>query len=97
MDTLSALLEMVRDKVGPTVLPHGAITSVLNSVNSDPKLVVRRVVEPDLHMQFRIAYSLERPTTSVMRELAKAIRAEVARAIDEGRMAGRLVGPTEED
>jgi LysR family nitrogen assimilation transcriptional regulator len=97
MDTLSALLEMVRDKVGPTVLPHGAITSVLNSVNTDPKLLVRRVVEPDLHMQFRIAYSLERPTTSVMRELARAIRAEVARAIDEGRMAGRLVGPTEED
>lgn len=93
MDTLSALLEMVRDGVGPTVLPHGAISAVLQAVNADPKLVVRRVVDPDINLQFRIAYSLERPTTSVMRELARAIRAEVVRAIDEGRMAGRLVGP----
>ena len=88
MDALQAVIELVRSGVGPTVLPYGAMRSLMSD-----GVTVRRIVDPEINMQFRIAYSLERPTTVLMRHLAKAIRAEVARAVADGRMAGRLVGP----
>ena len=50
----------------------------------------RRVVEPDVTMQFMIAYSLQRPTTLAMRELVRILRMEVNRAVAEGRLMGRL-------
>jgi len=89
MDALSASLELVRNGVGPTVLPHGAT----RAIGADAGVTVRRVVDPEISMQFRIAYSLERPTTVLMRTLARAIRAEVARAVGDGRIAGKLIGP----
>ena len=91
MEALSACLELVRSGLGPTVLPHGATRSIAD----DPGVLVRRVVDPEIQMQFRIAYSLERPTTVLMRHLARAIRIEVSRAVADGRMAGRLVGSTQ--
>jgi LysR family nitrogen assimilation transcriptional regulator len=69
-----------------TVLPQGAILAEMR----DSAFAVRRLVEPDVTQSFLIAFSLQRPTTMAMRELARALRHEVKVAIDEGRMAGRL-------
>jgi LysR family transcriptional regulator, nitrogen assimilation regulatory protein len=86
VDSLAALKELVRAKVGPTVLPHG---TVINEA-IDPAFVVRRVVKPEVTMKFMIAYSVNRPVTPAMRELATMIRAEVRKALAEGRMKGRI-------
>jgi LysR family transcriptional regulator, nitrogen assimilation regulatory protein len=56
----------------------------------DSRFIIRRVVDPDVSMQFMIAYSLQRPTTLAMRELVRILRMEVNRAVTEGRLMGRL-------
>ena len=58
IDALEALKELVRRGVASTVLPHGTILKEAQ----DPNLVIRRLVDPDVTMQFMIAYSLQRPT-----------------------------------
>jgi LysR family nitrogen assimilation transcriptional regulator len=86
VDSLATIRELVRQGIGMTVLPQGAILAELR----DSAFAVRRLVEPDVTQSFLIAFSLQRPTTMAMRELARAVRHEVKVAIDEGRMAGRL-------
>ena len=87
IDALEALKELVRRGIASTVLPHATLGA--KDVR-DPKLTIRRVAEPDVAMQFMIAYSLQRPTTLAMRELVRLVRAEVSRAITERRLIGRL-------
>ncbi|HKE93431.1 MAG TPA: LysR family transcriptional regulator [Povalibacter sp.] len=86
IDALEALKELVRRGAASTVLPHGAILKEAD----DPEFIVRRLVAPDVTMQFMIAYSLQRPTTLAMRELVRILRTEVSRALIERRMIGRL-------
>jgi len=86
IDALEAMKNLVRQGVAPTVLPHGAILKEVD----DPDLVVRRLTAPEVTMQFMIAYSLQRPATLAMRELARFLRAEVQQALASGRMMGRL-------
>jgi LysR family nitrogen assimilation transcriptional regulator len=86
IDALEALKDLVRRGVGPTVLPHGVILKEF----TDAQLVVRRIVAPDVSMQFMLAYSLQRQTTLAMRELARVLRVELRRAVAEGRLMGRV-------
>jgi LysR family nitrogen assimilation transcriptional regulator len=86
IDSLAALKDLVRGGSFMSVLPHGAIQPEA----ANPAFGVRRLAAPDLTMEFMIAYSLQRPTTVAMRELARTVRAEVARAVAEGRLPGRL-------
>ena len=86
VDSLNALRSLVRNGYGITVLPHGAISEEL----SDPNLIVRRLVEPDLFQQFMLAYSLQRPTTLAMRELARSIRQKIRQGVENGTIVGRL-------
>jgi LysR family nitrogen assimilation transcriptional regulator len=86
VDSLATIRELVRQEIGMTVLPQGAIFAELR----DSAFAVRRLVEPDVTQSFLIAFSLQRPTTMAMRELARAVRQEVKLALEEGRMAGRL-------
>ncbi len=86
IDALEALKELVRRGIAATVLPHGAILKEAQ----DPQFIIRRIVDPDVTMQFMIAYSLQRPTTLAMRELVRIPRAEVNDALAAGRMIGRL-------
>lgn len=86
IDALEALKDLVRRGIASTVLPHGTILKEVH----DPDLVVRRVVDPDVTTQFMIAYSLQRPTTLAMRELARILKAEIQEAIAAGRMIGRI-------
>lgn len=86
IDALEALKDLVRRGVAPTILPHGTILKEV----TDPELIVRRVVAPDVTTKFMIAYSQRRPTTLAMRELARILRAQVIQAVAEGRMMGRV-------
>jgi LysR family transcriptional regulator, nitrogen assimilation regulatory protein len=86
IDALEALKELVGRGLAATVLPHGAALKEAE----DSRFVVRRLVDPDVTMQFMIAYSLQRPTTLAMRELVRILRMEAIRAVDEGRLRGRL-------
>jgi LysR family transcriptional regulator, nitrogen assimilation regulatory protein len=86
IDALEALFSLVRRGVASTILPHGAIVRHI----TDSELLIRRVVDPELTMQFMIAYSLQRPTTLAMRELGRLVRIEVSQAIADGRMVGHL-------
>jgi LysR family nitrogen assimilation transcriptional regulator len=86
IDALEALKELVRRGVAATVLPHGAALKEAE----DSRFIIRRVVDPDVTMQFMIAYSLQRPATLAMRELVRILRMEVNRAVAEGRLMGRL-------
>jgi LysR family transcriptional regulator, nitrogen assimilation regulatory protein len=86
IDALEALFSLVRRGVASTILPHGAIVRHFQ----DPELLIRRVVDPEVSMQFMIAYSLQRPTTLAMRELGRLVRIEVAQAIADGRMVGSM-------
>ena len=86
IDALEALKELVRRGVAATVLPHGAALKEAE----DARFIIRRVVDPDVTMQFMIAYSLQRPTTLAMRELVRILRMEVQRAVAEGRLLGRV-------
>lgn len=87
IDALDVLKELVRRGIGATVLPHGAI---LNE-STDTELVVRRLVSPEVTMQFMIAYSLQRQITVAMRELSRILRLEVRKAVSEGRLMGRAL------
>jgi LysR family nitrogen assimilation transcriptional regulator len=89
IDALEALFNLVRRGIASTILPHGAIVRHL----ADPELLIRRVVDPEVTMQFMIAYSLQRPTTLAMRELGRLVRVEVAQAIADGRMVGLMEKP----
>jgi LysR family transcriptional regulator, nitrogen assimilation regulatory protein len=84
VDSLAALKDLINAKVGPTVLPHGTVISA----TMDSAMVVRRVVKPEVTMTFMIAYSVHRPVSSAMRELARTIRSEIHNAIIEGRVKG---------
>jgi LysR family transcriptional regulator, nitrogen assimilation regulatory protein len=86
IDALEALKELVRRGVAATVLPHGAALKEAEDV----RFIIRRVVDPDVTMQFMIAYSLQRPATLAMRELVRILRMEANRAVSEGRLLGRL-------
>ena len=86
IDALEALKELVRRGVAATVLPHAAALQEAE----DARFIIRRVVDPDVTMQFMIAYSLQRPTTLAMRELVRILRLDVNRAVAEGRLLGRL-------
>src|SRR5262245_38043825 len=86
IDALTALKELVRRGHGATVLPHGALLPE----GIQPPFTARRIIDPDLSIAFSIAFSLQRPTTLGMRELARAIRAEVRNAIQDKRLSGRL-------
>jgi LysR family nitrogen assimilation transcriptional regulator len=84
VDSLAALKELVNAKVGPTVLPYGTVISA----TMDPMIVVRRLVKPEVTMTFMIAYSVDRPVTPAMRELARTIRTEIHNSIVDGRVKG---------
>jgi len=86
IDALEAMKNLVRQGIAATVLPFGAILKEAG----DPELLVRRVTDPEVTMQFMLAYSLQRPATLAMRELARILRAEVKLALASGRMTGRL-------
>src|SRR5262245_59141557 len=86
IDALEAMKNLVRQGIAPTVLPFGAMLKEAD----DPELVVRRVTDPEVTMQFMLAYSLQRPATLAMRELARIVRAEVRQALASGKMIGRL-------
>jgi LysR family nitrogen assimilation transcriptional regulator len=89
VDALSALKKLVREGLGFTVLPQGVIQT--EAGNTD--FGFRRIVEPDLRQDFMMAFSLQRPTTLAMRELARATRLELARALADGRLVGHAEGP----
>jgi LysR family transcriptional regulator, nitrogen assimilation regulatory protein len=40
-----------------------------------------------------LAFSLHRPTTLAMRELARRVRVELTKAVADGRMVGRMDQP----
>ena len=86
IDALEAMKNLVRQGIASTVLPHGAMLKEVD----DPELVVRRLTDPEVTMQFMIAYSLQRPATLAMRELARIVRAEVQLALASGTMMGRV-------
>jgi LysR family nitrogen assimilation transcriptional regulator len=84
VDALSALKKLVRDGHGFTVLPHGVILPEAGTRDFG----FRRLVEPDLRQDFMMAFSLQRPTTLAMRELARHVRVELGRALADGRLVG---------
>ncbi|MER9469370.1 LysR substrate-binding domain-containing protein [Mesorhizobium sp. M0482] len=86
VDALAPLKKLVRDGHGLTVLPHG----VINFEVSNPEFSFRKLVEPNLTQRFMLAFSLQRPTTLAMRELARRVRIELRKAVEDGRMVGRL-------
>lgn len=86
VDALSPLKQLVREGYGFTVLPHGVI---LPEIGNDD-FGFRRLVEPELTQRFMLAFSLQRPTTVAMRELARRVRIELAKAVADGRMVGRV-------
>lgn len=86
VDALTALIKLVRQGMGFTVLPHGVILP--EAQNRD--FGYRRLVEPSVKQDYMIAFSLQRPTTHAMRELARRVRAEVNRALQDGRLVGRV-------
>ena len=88
IDALAALKELVRDGMGATILPSGALYPDWQ----DPSFLSLRVVEPELSMHFTIAYSVQNPVTLGMRELARTIKGEVRRAVATGRLAGQVEG-----
>ena len=89
VDALSALKKLVKEGHGFTVLPHGVILPEIG--NED--FAFRRLVEPVLSQRFMLAYSLQRPTTLAMRELARRVRVELTNAVADGRMVGRMDRP----
>lgn len=86
VDALGALKKLVHDGHGYTVLPHGVIVPEVG--NKD--FGFRRLVEPGLRQDFMLAFSLQRPTTLAMRELARNVRSELARAMADGRLVGHI-------
>lgn len=88
VDALAPLKKLVLDGHGFTILPHAV---VFQNPGAEA-FAFRRLVAPELSQRFMLAYSLQRPTTLAMRELARRVRTELARAVSEGRMVGRLSG-----
>jgi LysR family transcriptional regulator, nitrogen assimilation regulatory protein len=86
VDALEVIRDLVRRRIGATVQPSGAI----GKESTDKQLVVRRVVDPEITLQFMVAYSLQRPMTLAIRELTRVLRIEIRRAISEGRLMGRV-------
>lgn len=86
VDALSPLKQLVREGYGFTVLPHGVILPEI----SNQDFGFRRLVDPELTQRFMLAFSLQRPTTLAMRELARRVRIEISKAIADGRMVGRM-------
>ena len=86
VDALEVIKDLVRRGRGATVLPSGAIGKEF----ADKRLVVRRVVDPEVSLQFMVAYSSERQMTLAIRELTRVLRAEVQRALCEGRLMGHM-------
>lgn len=86
VDALSALKKLVREGNGFTILPRGVILS--EEGNTD--FAARRLIDPDLRQDFMMAFSLQRPTTRAMRELAQLVRSELCRALDDGRLVGHV-------
>jgi len=70
MDAQQALKELVRRGIAATVLPHGSLLKEA----TDPTLIIRRLINPDVTMQLMIAYSPQRPLTLAMRELVRTLR-----------------------
>jgi LysR family nitrogen assimilation transcriptional regulator len=86
IDALVPLKKLVQEGHGFSVLPHGAIP---RGIDND-EFAFRRLVEPALSQRFMLAYSLQRPTTLAMRELARRVRIELAKAVADGRVVGRM-------
>lgn len=86
VDALTALIKLVRHGMGFTVLPHGVIE--LEAGNRD--FGYRRLVEPVVRQDYMMAFSLQRPTTHAMRELSRRVRAEINRALKDGRLVGHV-------
>ena len=86
IDALVPLKKLVQEGHGFSVLPHGAIP---RGIDND-EFAFRRLVEPALSQRFMLAFSLQRPTTLAMRELARRVRIELAKAVADGRVVGRM-------
>lgn len=86
VDALSALKKLLLGGHGFSVLPHG----VIESVPGQGELGYRRLVEPALRQDLMLAYSLHRPVTRAMGELARQVRAELTRALADGRLVGHV-------
>jgi LysR family nitrogen assimilation transcriptional regulator len=86
VDALSALKKLVLEGHGFTVLPYGVIHREAGTEGFDS----RRLVEPSLSQRIMLAFSFQRPTTPAMRELARRVRIELAKAVASGRMSGRM-------
>lgn len=92
VDALSALKKLILAGHGFTVLPYGVIKPDIDRA----EFGVRRLVEPGLRQDFMLAFSLQRPTTRAMRELARSIREETRRALADGRLSGKIDAPAAE-
>ena len=86
IDALVPLKKLVQEGHGFSVLPHGAIPRGIDN----EEFAFRRLVEPALSQRFMLAFSLQRPTTLAMRELARRVRIELAKAVADGRVVGRM-------
>lgn len=86
VDALSALKKLILAGHGFTVLPYGVIKPEIDGAGFG----VRRLIEPRLRQDFMLAFSLQRPTTRAMRELARSIREETRRALADGRLSGKI-------
>lgn len=86
IDALTALIKLVRKGMGFTILPQGVLLPEM--FNSD--VGYRRLVEPVVQQDYMMAFSLQRPTTHAMRELARRVRAEMYRALRDGRLVGSI-------
>ncbi|MGC4025212.1 MAG: LysR family transcriptional regulator [Mesorhizobium sp.] len=86
VDALTPLIKLVRQGMGFTVLPHGVILPEAHRRDFG----YRRMVEPAVHQDYMMAFSLQRPMTHAMRELARRVRAEMHRAIEDGRLVGTI-------
>jgi LysR family transcriptional regulator, nitrogen assimilation regulatory protein len=84
IDDLQALKELVYTRNLSSILPYGTIVREA----SDPDIAVRRI-QPEISMEFMIAYSLQRPMTLAMRELTRVLKLTVRNAIASGRIKGR--------
>ncbi|MEM9359438.1 MAG: LysR substrate-binding domain-containing protein, partial [Pseudomonadota bacterium] len=84
IDSLTAILELVDRGVGTTILPRGAVGAMVKDH------LVRRIVSPEIRMSFSLAYSLQRPATAAMREVARSIRLAIKEADELGRLHGQI-------
>ena len=88
VDALAPLKKLVAHGHGFTVLPHGVIFPEAASAD----FAYRRIISPTLGQDYMLAFSLQKPTTLAMRELARSIRSEIGRALGDGRLIGHLGG-----